>query len=159
MKRDLNCFDPNSIELCIFLRAVFRFLFIACIQIKRFRGRFIFPHLSNLPRSDFPGSHWAKTHYRLALFWARTTKFFFLFCFLSWRMETLQGARNVWRLNSQISQDGTFVHYPFFVLNIPLFTFINYFLLSGIFSVICLICFDILWQLAATHTRDNTRDS
>ena len=139
-----------------FLRAVFRFLFIACIQIKRFRGRFIFPHLSNLPRSDFPGSHWAKTHYRLALFWARTTKFFIFFCFLSWRMETLQGARNVWRLNSQISQDGTFVHYPFFVLNIPLFTFINYSLLSGIFSV---ICFDILWQLAATHTRDNTRDS
>ena len=38
-------------------------------------------------------------------------------------MQTLQRARNVWRLNSQISQDGTFVHYPFFVLNIPLFTF------------------------------------
>ena len=38
-------------------------------------------------------------------------------------MQTLQRARNVWRLNSQISQDGTFVHYPFFVSNIPLFTY------------------------------------
>ena len=131
-----------------FLRAVFRFLFIARIQIKRFRGRFIFPHLSNLPRSDFPGSHWAKTHYRLALFWARTTKFFFLFCFLSWRMETLQGARNVWRLNSQISQDGTFVHYPFFVLNIPLFTLLT-FSYRNFFSLF--VCFEIFWQLATTH--------
>ena len=38
-------------------------------------------------------------------------------------MKTLQRARSVWTLNSQISQDDTFVHYPFFVLNFPLFTF------------------------------------
>ena len=30
------------------------------------------------------------------------------------RMQTSQRARNVWKLNSQISQDGTFVHYSFF---------------------------------------------
>ena len=158
MRRQWNPITPHETWLELFwskfnwtvyfLRAVFRFLFIACIQIKRFRGRFIFPHLSNLPRSDFPGSHWAKTHYRLALFWARTTKFFFLFCFLSWRMETLQGARNVWRLNSQISQDGTFVHYPFFVLNIPLFTLLT-FSYRNFFPLF--VCFEILWQLATTH--------
>ena len=41
-------------------------------------------------------------------------------------MQTLQRARNVWRLNSQISQDGTFVHYPFFCIK---HSFV-YFLLS-----------------------------
>ena len=67
-------------------------------------------------------------------------------------MQTLQRARNVLRLNSQISQDGTFVHYLCFVLNIPLLTFSyrNFFPLF--------VCFDILWQLATTHERDNTRD-
>ena len=45
---------------------------------------------------------------------------------LSALMKTLQRARNVWSLNSQISQDGTFVHYPFFVLSIPLFTLFTF---------------------------------
>ena len=67
-------------------------------------------------------------------------------------MQTLQRARNVLRLNSQISQNGTFVHYLFFVLNIPLFTF-SYRYFFPLF-----VCFDILWQLATTHERDNTRD-
>ena len=95
------------------------------IQIQSFSRRFIFLHLSTLPRSDFPGSHGVKKHYRLVLFQlnAHTTKFLYFLCFLSWRMETLQWARNVWRVSSQISQDDTFVHYPFFKLNIPLFTF------------------------------------
>ena len=157
MRRQSNPITPHETWLELFwskfnwtvyfLRAVFRFLFITCIQIKRFRGRFIFPHLSNLPRSDFPGSHWAKTHYRLALFWARTTKFFIFFCFLSWRMETLQGARNVWRLNSQISQDGTFVHYRFLYWT---FFYLIYLLsLMAIFFPL-FVCFDILWQLATT---------
>ena len=73
-------------------------------------------------------------------------------------MQTLQGflrtwtplkdqARNVWRLNSQISQDGTFVHYTFFVLNIPLFTF-SY---RIFFFDICLF-----WHTLTA--RDDTRD-
>ena len=66
-------------------------------------------------------------------------------------MQTLQLARNVWRLNSQISQDGTFVHYPFFCIE---HSFV-YFLLSDFFPLS--VCFDILWQLATTHARDNTR--
>ena len=60
-------------------------------------------------------------------------------------MQTLQRARNVWRLSSQISQDGTFVHYPFFVSNISLFVF------SFPNSFPLFVCFDILWQLATTH--------
>ena len=60
MKRDLNCFD--------FLRAVFRFRFIACLQIQSIGGRFIVLHLRTLPRLDLPDSHGAKKHYRLVLF-------------------------------------------------------------------------------------------
>ena len=77
---------------------------------------------------------------------------FLYIIFLSWRMQTLQQAWNVWRLNSQISQDGTFVHYPFFCIE---HSFV-YFLLSDFFPLS--VCFDILWQLATTHARDNTRD-
>ena len=94
------------------------FSVIACIQRQSCSGRFIFLHLSTLLRSDLPGSHVAK---KLVLFWVRALQsFFFTF---SWRMQTLQRARNVLRLNSQISQNGPFVHYLFFVLNIPLLTF------------------------------------
>ena len=71
-------------------------------------------------------------------------------------MQTLQRAWNVWRLNSRISQDGTFVHYPFLVLNILLFTLFT-FSYRNFFPLF--VCFDILWQLATTtHASDNTRD-
>ena len=60
MKHDLNCFD--------FLRAVFRFHFIACIQIQSISGPFFVLHLRNLPRPDLPDSLGAKKHYRLVLF-------------------------------------------------------------------------------------------
>ena len=106
MRRQWNPITPHETWLELFwskfnwtvyfLRAVFRFLFIACIQIKRFRGRFIFPHLSNLPRSDFPGSHWAKTHYRLALFWARARQN--LWCdFLQGKKVELFSLARFWR--------------------------------------------------------------
>ena len=126
------------------------FSVIACIQRQSCSGRFIFLHLSTLLRSDLSGSHVAK---KLVLFWVRALQsFFFYVFFFSWRMQTLQRARNVLKLNSQISQDGTFVHYLFFVLNIPLLTF-SYRYFFPLF-----VCFDILWQLATTHERDNTRD-
>ena len=69
-------------------------------------------------------------------------KVFIFICFLSWRMQTFQRARNVWRLNSQISLDDTFVHYPLFALKILLFilftfSYRNFF---PVISVIC--CFD-----------------
>ena len=108
----------------------------------------MFLHFSTLPRSDFPVIHGAKKHYQITdlFFFERAHyKILIFLCFLSWRMQTLQRARNVWRLSSQISQDGTFVHYPFFVLNISLFVF------SFPNSFRLFVCFDILWQLATTH--------
>ena len=125
------------------------FSVIACIQRQSCSGRFIFLHLSTLLRSDLSGSHVAK---KLVLFWVRALQSFFFTFFFSWRMQTLQRARNVLRLNSQISQNGTFVHYPFFCIE---HSFV-YFLLSEFFPLF--VCFDILWQLATTHERDNTRD-
>ena len=125
------------------------FSVIACIQRQSCSGRFIFLHLSTLLRSDLLGSRpCEKTCFVLS---ARSAKFFFL-RFFSWRMQTLQRARNVLRLNSQISQNGTFVHYPFFCIE---HSFV-YFLLSEFFPLF--VCFDILWQLATTHERDNTRN-
>ena len=89
--------------------------------LQSFSARFNFLHLSTLPRSDFPGSHWVKNSTGLFFFFffferAHYKVFILFLCFLSWRMQTLQRARNVWRLNLQISQDGTFVHYPFFCI-------------------------------------------
>ena len=115
----------------------------------------------------------------LFLFRARSLHSFLYIIFLSWRIQTLQRAWNVWRLNSQISQDGTFVHYrflywtffyliyllslmgiffPLFVcfdirwqLATTLFYFIYLLSLIGIFFFPLFVCFDILWQLATTH--------
>ena len=106
-----------------FLRVVFRFRFIACIRRQSCSGRFFFLHLSTLLRLDFPGSHVAKKNITDLFCFDRAHYKVFFLRFLSWRMQTLQRARNVLRLNSQISQDGTFVHYLFLVLNIPFLTF------------------------------------
>ena len=112
------------------------FSVIACIQRQSCSGRFIFLHLSTLLRSDLSGSHVAK---KLVLFWVRALQSFFFTFFFSWRMQTLQRARNVLRLNSQISQNGTFVHYPFFCIE---HSFV-YFLLSEFFPLfVCLTYFD-----------------
>ena len=129
--------------------------FIACIQIQSFSGCFIFLHLSTLPRSDFPGTHGAKKNTYLFCFERAHYKVYIFLCFLSWHMQTLQRARNVCRLNSQISKDYTFDYYPFFVLNIPLFTILTFstFSYRNFF-----VCFDILWRLATIHVRDNTLD-
>ena len=69
------------------------------------------------------------------LFWGRALvlQSFYFLCFLSGRKETLQQARNVRRVNSQIPHDATFVHYPFFVLNVPLFSLFIKLSLIGIF--------------------------
>ena len=96
MRRQSNPITPHETLLELFwskfswtvycLRAVFRFRFIACIQIQSFSGRFIFLHLSTLPRSDFPGSLGAKKHYRLVLFWAHALQscYFFMFSFMAY---------------------------------------------------------------------------
>ena len=53
MKHDLNCFDPNSIELCIFCGLYFDFVLSPVFQYKNL-------YLSTLPRPGFPGSHRVK---------------------------------------------------------------------------------------------------
>ena len=120
-----------------FVRAVFRFRIIACIDLysnTKLWWAFYLPPFEFFTKLGFFWQPRSKKRLPTCFVWsARTTKFFVLFCFLSWRMQTLPRARNVWRLNSQISH-GTFVHYPFFVLNIPLCTF-SY---RNFFSVICL---------------------
>ena len=154
MKCDLICFDSNSIELCIFagyisifvLSPVLKYKALVCVLSSSiwvlYQGWiFLGPRL--------------KKHYRLVCFKRAHFKVFVFLCFLSWRMQTFQRAQKVWRLNSQISQDGTFVYYPFFVLNILLFTlftfsYLNFFLLF--------VCFDIRWQLETTHACNNTPD-
>ena len=108
------------------MRAVVRFRFIACIDLysnTKLWWAFYLPPFEYFTKLGF---FWQpRSEKRLPTCFvlsARTTKFFVLFCFLSRRMQTLPRARNVRRLNSQISH-GTFVHYPFFLLNIPLCTF------------------------------------
>ena len=117
-------------------------------QIRSFSGRFIFLHLSTSPRSDFPGSHGVKKHEGTCFVLnARTTKFWYFLCFLSWHMETLQWARNVWRVSSQMSQDGTCFSYWAFL-----------YLLSLVRIFLLFVCFDKLWQLTMIHAHDNTCD-
>ena len=130
---------------------------MACIQIQSsYSGRFIFLHLSTLPRPDFPGSHGAKKHYRLVLFWARALQSFYFLCFLSWRMQTCNDsyvleARNVWRLNSQNMARRHFFSLPFFCIeHFLLFTLFSFSYLNFV-SVICLF-----WRTLTA--RDDTRD-
>ena len=118
----------------IFCRLYFDFVLSPVFKYKTLVG--VLPsHLSTLPRPHCPDSHEAKKHYLFVLFWARALQLLFL-SFLSWCMQTLQRflctwtpmmkgqAGNVRRLNSQISQDRPFFSLPFFVLNIPLFTYL-----------------------------------
>ena len=151
MKRDLNCFDPNATEMCIFLRAVFRFRFIACNQIQTSSERFIFLRLSTLPRSDFSGCHGAKKHHRLVLFWARALqKFnFLMFSFIAYGNL----ATSPKRLEIELTniRRRHFCSLPVFCIE---HSFI-YFLL-GIFFIICLFWHTLIAR-DDTHTRQHTR--
>ena len=138
------------------MRVVFRFCFNACALIQSFSGRFIFLHLSTLQSSDFPGSHGAKKPYRLVMLSARALRSFYF------SMFSLVFFQGVWkpciagpkRLQTELTNITRqhFCSLPFFVLNIPLFTF------SCRNFCTLFVSFDILWQLATTHPRDNTRD-
>ena len=126
MKCDLNCFDSNSIELCIFAGYISIFVLSPVFKNKAL--------VCVLPSSIwvlyqgwiFLGPTEWKNITDLFCFKRAHFKVFVFLCFLSWRMQTFQRAQKVWRLNSQISQDGTFVYYPFFVLNILLFTLFTF---------------------------------
>ena len=128
---------------------------MACIQIQSsYSGRFIFLHLSTLPRPDFPGSHGAKKHYRLVLFWARALQSFYFCAFLHGACKpatifTYLKPETSGDWTHKIWQDGTFFHYPFFVLNIPFYLLYFLSLIGILFPLF--VCSDILWQLATTH--------
>ena len=133
--------------------------FIACIQIQSsYSGRFNFLHLSTLPRPDFPGRNAAKIHYRLVLFWARALQSFYFLKLSFMAHAKLQRFSRTWTpmtketsedLTHKIWQDGTFFHYPFFVLNIPFCLFYLLSLIGIMFPLF--VSFDIVWQLATTH--------
>ena len=145
MKRGLNCFDPNSIKsikLCIFCGLYFDFVLSPVFKYKAlvdvlsssiwviYQGLIFLAPMERQNITDL--FSFERARFKLLIF----------LCFLSWRMQTLQRARNVWRLNSQISQDGTFVHYPFFVLNILLFTLFTFSYRNFFRYLFVLTCFD-----------------
>ena len=79
MRRQTNPITPHETwlnlfwsKLCIFCGLYFDFVLSPVFR------RFVFLHLDTLPRSDFPGSHGAKKHYRLVLFWARAIQSFLM---------------------------------------------------------------------------------
>ena len=149
MKRVLNCFDPISIELCIFAGCIsISFSVIACIQRQSCSGRFIFLHLSTLLRSDLSGSHVAK---KLVLFWVRALQsFFFTFFFMAYANL----ATSPKRLETELT-NITRRHF----CSLPVFcsehSFV-YFLLSVFFPVICLF-WHTLTARDDTRTRQHTR--
>ena len=128
--------------------------FITCIQIKSFSGCFIFLHLSTLPRSDFPLTHEQKKLPTCFVLSARTTKFIFFYVFFRGICKPCNEPETSADWTHKY-QKMTLDYYPFFVLNIPLFTILTFstFSYRNFF-----VCFDILWQLATTHALDNTLD-
>ena len=137
-----------------FLRALFRFRFIARIQIQSCRGRFIimFLHLSTLPRSDFPGSHGAKKNYRLVFFLSvRTTKFLFFYIFF---MAYANLATSPKRLETKLA-NITGRHFCS-LLVFCIEHFFIYFLFSEFFPIICLFCHTLTVR-DDTRTRQHTR--
>ena len=149
----LELFWSNSIELCIFAGCI-SISFYRLYSIKSFSGRFIFLHLRTSPRSDFPGSHGAKKH-TTDLFCFEHAHFKVFIFYVSFHGVYL--ATSPKRLETELTNITRrhFCSLPFFVLNILLFT-----LFSFSYRTFCplFVCFDILWQLATTHARDNTRD-
>ena len=126
--------------------------FLRCIRRQSCSGRFNFLHLSTLLRSDFSGSHAAKkTLPTCFVLSARTTNFFFFTFFF---MAYANLATSSKRLEIELT-NITRRHFCSLSVFCIEHSFV-YFLLSDFFPLF--VCFDILWQLATTHERDNTRD-
>ena len=141
------------------LRAVFPppphpLRFMACIQIQS-----SYIHLSTLPRPDFPGSHGAKKHYRLVLFWARALQSSYFLCFLSWRMQTCNDSYflRTKRLETELTKYGKTA--LFFITVFLYWTFpFSYF----IFFLLSEFCFRYLFVLtyfdsSRRHTRQGRK--
>ena len=146
MKRDLNCFDPNSIELCIFCGLYFDFVLLPVFKYKALVGVSSSSIWVLYQSRIFPCSHGAKKHHRLVLFWARTLQsfyYFFMFSFMALANLATSPKRQETDLTNITRRH--FCSLPVICIK---HSFI-YFLLSECFPLF--VCFDTLWQLATTH--------
>ena len=144
MKRHLNCFNPNSIELRIFCGLYFDFVLSTVIKHKALVGVLsssIGQCLSTLPGSDFPAATEQKHITDLFCFERAhyTTKFFIFFMFSFMAYANL--ATSLELLETELTNITTrqFCSLPVFCIEHSFIYFvIFYFLLSEFFSVICL---------------------
>ena len=147
---------------CVFFEGCIpppRLRFMACIQIQSsYSGRFIFLHLSTLPRPDFPGSHGAKKHYRLVLS-ARITKFLF-FVLSCMAHANLQRFLRTWspkRLETELTKYGKTA-----LFFITLFLYWTFPFIYFIFFLLSEFCFRYLFVLtyfdsSRRHTRQGRK--
>ena len=145
MKRDLQSCTVNCV---FFLRCFFRFRFIACIQIRSVSRRLSASIWVLYQGRSFLATTERKNITNLSCFKRAHNKVFVFFMFCSMGYANLSTCPK--RLQTELTNitDGTFVHYPFFVLNIPLFTLLT-FSYRNFFPIF--VCFEIFWQLATTH--------
>ena len=151
MKRDLNVFD--------FLQAVFRFRFIACIQIQNFSGRFTFP-FEYFTKASLSWQPWSeKTLPIRFVLSTRTTAFIFIFSF----MVYANPATILMYLNSNDEGPGrkrpkteftnitrpSFFFVTLFCIEHSFIYLFTHFLFLKLFP--SFVYFDILWQVATTH--------
>ena len=168
MKRDLNCFDPNSIELCIFCKLYFDFFLSPVFKYKALVG-----DLSSFIRALYQGRIFLtateQKRYRLVLLWAHALQSFYFFvlfhgvckpCNDSYVLEL-----HLWRARPETSGDWThkyhqsrrhFCSLPVFCTE-HFFIHFTYFLSSEFFFPL-FVCFNILWRLATIHALDDTLD-
>ena len=167
MKRDLNCFDPNSIELCIFCRLYFDFFLSPVFKYKALVG-----DLSSFIRALYQGwiflAATEQKRYRLVLLWAHALKsfYFFMFCFMAYaNLATILtylnstyeglGPKHLETELTNITRRH-FCSLPVFCIE-HFFIHFTYFLSSEFFFPL-FVCFNILWRLATIHALDDTLD-
>ena len=140
MKRDLNCFDPNLIELCIFCGLYFDFFLSSVFKYKALVG-----DLSSFIRALYQGwiflAATEQKRYRLVVLWARTTKFFFFFyvffhgvckhCNDSYVLEL-----HWWRARPETSGDWTHKYHQTALLFITRFLYWTFLYLLYLLSLI-----------------------
>ena len=152
MKRDLNCFDPNLIELCIFCGLYFDFFLSSVSKYKGLVG-----DLSSFIRALYQGwiflAATEQKRYRLVVLWARFERalqsfsFFFMFSFMAYAniatiltyLNSTDEGLGPKHLETELTNITRrhFCSLPVFCIE-HFFIYFTYFLSSEFFSVICL---------------------
>ena len=155
MKPDSNCFDPNSIELCIFcglyfefvLSPVFKYKALVCVLYSSiwvlYQGRIFVAPKERKNITDL--FCFERAHFKVFVF--------FMFSFMAYANLSMSQKRLETELTNITRRH--FCSLPIFCIEHS-FIYSIYFLLSEFFLLF--VCFDIVWQLATTHTGDNTHD-